>query len=100
MERCEGMILKKNSDEVAFEAIGLGEGDEPTVLPMCKAAARSNPKRAVHVGKKRANQIVGKPIRGGICLDLGAFDVVKAIGRTYPHTAICCWCQGKDNLAE
>src|ERR1700733_1032370 len=94
------MGLEQRSDEIAVKSVCPCKCDKPIVLPVCKAAARSDPERAVGVHKKRANEIIRQPICGGVGLDFCAFQMVQAIGRADPNAIVGSRRQSEDDVAE
>ena len=94
------MRLEESSDEVAFEAVGLGEDCEPAVLPVREAAAGADPEGAVAVEKKRADQVIGQAVGRGVGGDFRGCDVVEAVGRSDPYAAIGAGREGEDDLTE
>src|SRR5580704_11738357 len=100
MRRVGRMGLEQRSDEIAVKAVCPCKCDKPIVLPVCKAAACSDPKRTVVVHKKRADQVIGQAVSRGVGLDFCAFEMVQAIGCADPNAVVGSRCQSEDDVAK
>ena len=73
-------MFEEGSDEIAFEAVGAGEGRDIFILQMGQTSACADPKRAVAVREEGADEVVGQTVGGGAVV--GPVDVrLSRIGR-------------------
>src|SRR5260370_4007272 len=93
-------MFEQGSDEIAFEAVGGGEGCDIFILQMGQTSACADPKRAVAVREEGADEVVGQAVGRGVRCDLAVLDVVQAVGGSYPHAAVSAGSQREDYFAE
>src|SRR6266851_1606252 len=93
-------MFEQGSDEIAFEAVGAGEGRDIFILQMGQTSACADPKRAVAVREEGADEVIGQAIGGGVGCDFAGLDVVQAVGGARPQAAVSAGSQREDDFAE